>query len=245
MQDFDSIPRITTEQMIEVDRLMIEEYGIKLIQMMENAGRCLAITARDHFWEGNCKERRAVILAGTGGNGGGAMVCARRLANWGATIDLFVTDSHRLTPIPAHQFHILEQMKVNIHAAEALVDFSPESEIDLIIDGIIGYSLQGDPHGQARDMILWTNAQTAPVLSLDTPSGVSLTTGIAYQPTVQAHATLTLALPKVGLFDKDIIPLRGTLYLGDISVPPALYGAPSLGLRVGPVFSSTDILTLD
>ena len=32
------IPTITTEQMIEVDRLMIESYHIELIQMMENAG---------------------------------------------------------------------------------------------------------------------------------------------------------------------------------------------------------------
>ena len=36
------IPFISTQQMIEVDRLMIEEYGIQLIQMMENAGRNLA-----------------------------------------------------------------------------------------------------------------------------------------------------------------------------------------------------------
>ena len=37
------IPAITTEEMIEVDRLMVEEYRIELIQMMENAGRGLAI----------------------------------------------------------------------------------------------------------------------------------------------------------------------------------------------------------
>jgi hypothetical protein len=30
------IPFITTQQMVEVDRLMIEEYYIQLIQMMEN-----------------------------------------------------------------------------------------------------------------------------------------------------------------------------------------------------------------
>ena len=46
------IPSITTEQMIEVDRLMIEVYKIELIQMMENAGRCLALTAKRHFFKG-------------------------------------------------------------------------------------------------------------------------------------------------------------------------------------------------
>ena len=36
------VPSITTDQMREVDRLMIEEFGIVLLQMMENAGRNLA-----------------------------------------------------------------------------------------------------------------------------------------------------------------------------------------------------------
>ena len=37
-----NVPTLTTEQIIEVDRLMIDDYGIELIQMMENAGRSLA-----------------------------------------------------------------------------------------------------------------------------------------------------------------------------------------------------------
>ena len=43
------IPAITTDQMREVDRLMVEVYGIELIQMMENAGRHLASLARQLF----------------------------------------------------------------------------------------------------------------------------------------------------------------------------------------------------
>ena len=237
-----NIARITTEQMIEVDRLMIEEYGIELIQMMENAGRCLAILARDHFFTGDVKGKNVVVLAGTGGNGGGAMVCARRLANWGAKVTTFVTDTSRLTPIPAHQYRILKKMGLSIHSPETLSAF--EDKIDLIVDGIIGYSLNGNPRAHAADMIYWANAQETPVLALDTPSGVSLTTGIAYEPVISAETTLTLALPKVGLFDPAIIPLRGDLYLGDISVPPALYQSPGLNLDVGPIFSQTDILRI-
>jgi len=40
------VPALTTDQMREVDRLMIEAYGIALEQMMENAGRDLAELAR-------------------------------------------------------------------------------------------------------------------------------------------------------------------------------------------------------
>lgn len=41
-----TIPSLTTAQMIEVDRAMIEDYHIELIQMMENAGCAFAELAR-------------------------------------------------------------------------------------------------------------------------------------------------------------------------------------------------------
>ncbi len=73
------IPYLTTEQMIEVDRAMIEDFGIELLQMMENAGRALAHLARARFLGDDPLDKRVIVMAGTGGNGGGALVCARRL----------------------------------------------------------------------------------------------------------------------------------------------------------------------
>ncbi|NIM09211.1 MAG: NAD(P)H-hydrate epimerase, partial [Planctomycetales bacterium] len=55
------------------------DYRIDLIQMMENAGRNLAHLARSRFLGGDPQGKRVAVLAGTGGNGGGALVCARRL----------------------------------------------------------------------------------------------------------------------------------------------------------------------
>jgi len=65
------IPYLTTDQMREVDRSMIEDYHIELTQMMENAGRNLAHLARTLFLEGDPRGRTVVVLAGSGGNGGG------------------------------------------------------------------------------------------------------------------------------------------------------------------------------
>ena len=76
-------PYVTTPQMVEVDRAMIEDFKIKLIQMMENAGRNLAHLTRIRFLDGDPQGRRVIVLAGGGGNGGGALVAARRLHNWG------------------------------------------------------------------------------------------------------------------------------------------------------------------
>lgn len=78
------IPYVTTVQMAEVDQAMIEDYHITLIQMMENAGRNLAHLARTRFLDGNPVGKNVIVLAGRGGNGGGSLVCARRLSTWGA-----------------------------------------------------------------------------------------------------------------------------------------------------------------
>src|SRR5262249_58500878 len=91
---------------------------------------------------------------------------------------------------------------------------------DLVVDAVIGYSLRGAPAGTAAELITWANDQAAPVLALDTPSGLDLTTGVAGTPAVSATTTLTLALPKVGLLDA---PSVGALYLHDISVPSLGY----------------------
>ncbi len=238
----EEILTLTTSQMVEVDRLMIEDYHIELIQMMENAGRCLAILAKKRFLGDFAENKRVTVLAGPGGNGGGALVCARRLYAWGFNVEVYLMAREQMTPIPAHQLDILERMKVPVHNADSLKNVE---NTDLIIDGVIGYSVKGDPHGAAKEMIEWANETDVPTLSLDTPSGLDLTTGTIHTPTIQAEATLTLALPKQGLYEREAKKFRRELYLGDISVPPALYAEPSLGLDVDVIFKESDVIKIN
>ncbi len=235
------IPWLTTEQMIEVDRAMIEDYGIELIQMMENAGRSLALVAKLRFLQGAPGGRRVAVLAGPGGNGGGAMVAARRLAAWGADVQVFVTAEDKMTPVPAHQLSILKSMDVPVQRADAL---APDLDVALILDGVIGYALRGDPRGLAATAIEWANGHAASILALDAPSGVDTTTGQVFSPAIQADATVTLALPKEGLRAPGVSEHVGELYLADISVPPGLYSSAALGLQVPPIFAASDVLRL-
>ena len=222
-----AVPALTTEQMRAVDHVMVEDLHIELVQMMENAGRSLAELAIIRFTPGSL-----TILAGPGGNGGGGLVAARHLANRGCQVQVVLTEPDRLTPVPAHQADILARMGVTIASRPATAD--------LIIDAMIGYSLRGNPAGAAAQLITWANDQAAPVLALDTPSGLDLTTGTAATPAVWAAATLTLALPKVGLLDA---PNVGELYLADISVPPLVY--QRMGIPVPELFRQASLLRID
>jgi NAD(P)H-hydrate epimerase len=100
------------------------------------------------------------------------------------------------------------------------------------------------PPRRGRRLIGWANRQDAPVLALDAPSGLDTSSGTIYDPAIRATATMTLALPKVGLLAETAVSHVGELYLADISVPPALYASPSLQLEVGPIFAASDILRI-
>jgi len=100
------IPVVNTAEMREVDRLMIEKYGIQLLQMMENAGRNLAELAR-RFLDGSVSGKQIIVVAGKGNNGGGVLVAARHLYNWGAQITVLL-QTEELSGIPELQWNILK-----------------------------------------------------------------------------------------------------------------------------------------
>jgi NAD(P)H-hydrate epimerase len=208
-----AVPWLSVTQMREVDRLMIEEFAISLEQMMENAGRNVAVLAR-HLLVGDTRGRRVLVLAGTGGNGGGGLAAARHLLVAGADVGvLLAAPPERLAPVTRGQYEILLRLGVPMNADPATAD--------LLVDALLGYGQQGRPSGETARLI--GKAAGAPVLALDVPSGLELETGRLHDPHVRASATLTLALPKEGLRGGDAADAVGDLYLADISVPGAVY----------------------
>lgn len=230
---------LTTQQMREVDRTMIEEYGIELLQMMENAGIALAESAREMLG-GDVLHRRTAVLVGGGNNGGGGLVAARHLSNAGAQVRVILAvPAERLRPVPTKQWRILQHMGMPIEMA--LSGRIPDlTDRELLIDALLGYGVEGDPRGSIADAIVAANATGLPILALDTPSGLDTTTGRAYQPCIRATRTLTLALPKTGLLEPGARPFVGELYLADIGVPPQLYRR--LGMEVSPLFHRSRIV---
>lgn len=208
------VPAITTDQMREVDRIAIEETGPNLYQMMENAGRNLATLALDLLGD-RWRTASIVVLAGTGGNGGGGICAARHLANRGARVMLCISDRERLGDVPRHQLHVFESTAGQQLERAQLADVRP----DLILDALVGYTLQGAPRGTVQQLIGWANASGAPIAALDVPSGIDSTTAASPGDHIAARWTMTLALPKTGL-----VPERtGGLYLADIGIPAAVY----------------------
>ena len=225
------VPAVTAEQMREVDRIAVEEFGLGILQMMENAGRNLAQNVMDML---GGIGGEVTVLAGAGGNGGGGLCSARHLHNRGFKVNLVLDrESSALRGAAAHQLRILEAAGLRPVRASGVEEAIRGAGV--VVDALIGYSLRGAPRGRAAQLIELCNTLrvrrecASQVLSLDVPSGLNATTGEALGAVVRPNRTLTLALPKTGLHS-----IPGDLYLADIGIPPDVYRP--LGLSVEPSF---------
>ncbi len=207
---------VTAEQMITLDEQVISNYGVQLIQMMENAGRNLADFAR-RMLKGDVSGKTIFILCGSGNNGGGGMVAARHLHNWGAKVQVVLAaEPNRLKDIPAQQWRTMNALGLVTHSQSL-------PQTSLIIDALLGYGARGDPRPPISEWINGANSSGAPILSLDLPSGLNATTGLPGTPCITATATLTLAIPKTGLFVEPARAYIGELFLADIGIPPNVF----------------------
>ncbi len=210
-------PTVTTDQMQEVDRIMVDEIGVSILMMMENASRNIAILARKMLG-GSVKGKNIVILCGKGNNGGDGLGAGRHLINFGADVKILLSvPPQELGKDAKVQHKVLENLQPPVFARNI------SSYGDLIIDALLGYNLDGNPREPIATIIKSANASGVPILAVDIPSGLQGDTGEPLPPTIKAHTTLTLALPKVGLTLKKAKEYVGELYLADLSVPKTVY----------------------
>jgi len=229
------IPALTAGQMREVDRIAVEEFGLGILQMMENAGRSLALNAMELLGDTCGSSARVTVLAGSGGNGGGGLCCARHLHNRGVPVDVVLSkEPGELSGAARAQLDILRAAGVRPTAASRAQASVAGAQV--VVDALIGYSLRGAPRGRVAELIDLC-AEHPRVLSLDVPSGLNATTGEAPGAVVCPERTLTLALPKTGLRH-----VPGDLYLADIGIPPEVYRR--LSLYIAPLFGRYDWLRL-
>jgi NAD(P)H-hydrate epimerase len=228
------VPAVTKIQMMDIDKIAMNETGPNLFQMMENAGRNLAELTLEVLGE-KADEQKVIVLAGTGGNGGGGICAARHLSNRGADVNLCISEPDKLKEVTAYQLHILKSTDVKIISFEELKEEKPY----IIIDALFGYNYHGEIKGNDLELIKWANNQLGIKISLDVPSGIDATTGKTAKHFLKPDLTLTLALPKTGLLPE----LTGELFLCDIGIPQKVYSKTGINFASS-VFYENNILPL-
>lgn len=217
----------TSAEVAELDRHAIEDLGVDIKQLMEVAGLRSAEAAVRLFGD----NKSLTVLVGSGGNGGDALVCAKFLKLWGYEVSVMLShEEEELRQVTKDQLYIWRKFGgglLNVERSKGrkvpmnndlttlrLSDISTDG----IIDGLLGYSLVGDPRGKSAELIEWTNSQNCQVLSLDVPSGLDATTGEARDPCIKANMTVVYGVMKKGLLVDSAKDFAGEIELVDIGL---------------------------
>lgn len=240
-----NIPSVTVDQMREIDRLMVENIRVSILMMMENASRNIAFLSRQ-ILGGSLKGKKITVLCGKGNNGGDGLGAARHLINFGGAVTCILSQKpENLGENAYSQFNVLKNMDANIieflHEYKNRIQEYIKSS-DLIIDAMLGYSLLGNPKEPIATLIYLANNAKRPILAIDIPSGLNGNTGEASHPTIKALATLTLALPKVGLLTEKAKEYVGQLYVADLSIPKIVY--EKIGIEVPVIFEKEEVVKI-
>jgi ADP-dependent NAD(P)H-hydrate dehydratase / NAD(P)H-hydrate epimerase len=222
---------MTAEQMRGADR-RAQRLGVPGEALMEQAGAAVAAVARAVLASVDRPSGGLVLLlCGSGNNGGDAMVAARHLASFGirSAVVLVTTEDRPGTRDAGQNWNRLAGLQgvERIHAASAhdvAILLNGLERAALVVDGLLGTGVRGnlrEPVRAAVELCLRARAAGVPVLAVDTPTAVDLSSGLPSEPVVRADVTVTFHRPKEGLRTRLGALLAGRVLVAPIGIPLA------------------------
>jgi NAD(P)H-hydrate epimerase len=209
---------ITSHEMRALE-LNAEYYGVSRLQLMENAGRNVALEVASRFKP----DKSVAIFCGLGGNGGDGFVAARQLSSMGFKVTVIlagkskeITDNAALENWKALQF-LKETVSIHEVYDSALL---PEITAEIIIDALLGIGTKGKLRPPILQLVKKMNDMNVFRVAVDVPTGIDADTGEVLGEAVKAHLTITFHKTKKGLeVARDYV---GELIVKDIGLPKEL-----------------------
>jgi NAD(P)H-hydrate epimerase len=209
---------LSRDEVREVDRRAIEQWGVPSVVLMENAGRGAADIL--------CSQQpRGLVLigCGKGNNGGDGLVVARHLALRGiATRVLLFASPDLLSADCRTNWQILERLDHPRHVVPQPDDawlMQQLADAEWFVDGLFGTGLTGPLRSPFDHVVEAVNNSKVRVLALDLPSGSDADTGLPLGPTIRAERTVTFAAMKKGFANPESREWTGEIHVADIGVP--------------------------
>jgi ADP-dependent NAD(P)H-hydrate dehydratase / NAD(P)H-hydrate epimerase len=221
---------MNSEQMSGAD-LRAQRLGVPGRVLMEHAGTAAAAVAAALIRAGTRDaDAPVLVLAGPGNNGGDGSVVARRLARDGrrVIVALVSVGERPGTPDAAANWDRLahEELVTLVHcpAPRDIKVLEPGIErAALVVDALLGTGVSGPLREPVRAAVLLARAARragVPILAIDTPTAVDLTSGDPSDPVVRATATITFHRPKAGLRTRSGSAFAGRVLVAPIGIPP-------------------------
>ena len=221
-------PPMSAEAMTGADR-RAQALGMPATRLMEHAGTAVAAAAKALAIETERWGRGPIlILCGPGNNGGDGFVAARRLARAGAEVIVVLASGEarpRSIEAGKNWDRLDRDRRVKRLHAETPHDVAILAQgiekASLVIDALLGSGVRGalrEPIRTAVEVITRARRAGVPILAVDTPTAVDLTSGEPSDPVVHAHLTVTFHRPKTGLRRKVGAALAGRVLVAPIGI---------------------------
>jgi len=222
---------MSRDEVRNVDKLAIEEFGIPGGVLMENAGRGCVDWLLELGVSG-----RVVICAGKGNNGGDGFVIARHLENRGLDVNVLLFANPELLRGDAKiNYKVIERAGTPIRViADTQSEDDFESVVneelasaDWIIDALLGTGTKGSLREPFPEIINAVNQASARTLAIDLPSGQDCDTGLPVDSensvVVKADFTATFVARKLGFENPASSAFTGEVRVIDIGVPHSMF----------------------
>ncbi|HXN03603.1 MAG TPA: NAD(P)H-hydrate epimerase [Candidatus Acidoferrum sp.] len=210
------VPTVSSAALRQADEQASSRFGIEPIQLMEVAGWQVARFI-DRFVDG-VRGKRVTIVAGSGNNGGDALVAARFLHQRGAIVRASIVPPRDPNSLAAR--HALTIGRLGIPMVEA--PHGVEASADLLVDGLFGIGIRLPLRDPAPGIVAAMNASHAPIVAIDVPSGLDADSDGGQEGAVRATATITLVAPKAALRGT---PNAGRVFVADIGMPIGVFSS--------------------
>ena len=216
---------LTAAQMQQCDVQAMRSFRISGHQLMEAAGKGIAEVLRRDFIP--LAGKNILVACGKGNNGGDGFVIARHCAGMGASVIVVLAEPpSKRSPEAFANYQILVRLQKDRSNGVRTIPFSRAAmktigRPDVIIDALLGTGFSGTLRKPYLSIIEWMNGLGAPIVSVDVPSGMNGTSGVAGAH-VRAKRTLTRGALKTGLLMNEGMEDAGTLEIVDIGLPRSL-----------------------
>ncbi|MGE5894021.1 MAG: NAD(P)H-hydrate dehydratase [bacterium] len=212
----------TAEEMREIDRKTIQDFGTPSLELMERAGSIVADVVMRMY-----RGRSITVIAGGGNNGGDGLVTARLLKKAGIDAKAFlVSDEESLSPDCRFQYRAALENGIRVEIRKHIS--AGDIQDSVVIDALFGTGLNKPVSGPFLDIIKTVNERGSPVVSIDVPSGISADNGQVLGQAIRADLTVSFGLPKIGHLLHPGAEYAGKLIVENIGFPDELLNDPSL-----------------
>ena len=188
--------------------------NLSLFTLMQRAG----IAASRYLQRYYPVAHNIVVVVGWGNNGGDGYILACEAQKQGLNVSVVCADPKRELSGDA-----LRAQQLWLDAGNPLLHWQNAdfSAADVVVDALLGNGLSGEIRAPMQQLIACLNDCSAPILSLDLPSGLHADTGQAMPVAVKAHSTITFVAIKPGLVTGQGKTYCGQLALDDLGIAQA------------------------